>query len=212
MLFTTFNKVGEQTNLKYTPEFLQTLPCGLHRTPLLKAFSVLPEMSDLLANAKSMLMDEGHIPSEWVVDIKIHMLMPRQFPCIPNWHCDNVKRINGVVDYENINPNAPPMYLWLSEGPCTEFLARDVTLKSVANHGELHEELELLKNVVDTTHIKPQQWISMKQNTPHRGVAATKDGWRVFVRLTHKSIDSDRPVISELRRHCQVYLPQDFHW
>lgn len=25
-----------------------------------------------------------------VIDVKIHMLMPNQYPCIPNWHYDLV--------------------------------------------------------------------------------------------------------------------------
>ena len=49
--------------------------------------------------------------------------------------------------------------------------------------------------------------------TPHRGTQATENVWRVFVRLTHKSITPVSPVTNYIRRHCQVYLdPTTFSW
>lgn len=62
--------------------------------------------------------------------------------------------------------------------------------------------------------IPAQTWISMDQRTPHRGTLSDKNQWRVFVRLTHKSITPVRPVANDyVRRHCQVYLnPETFSW
>lgn len=43
-------------------------------------------------------------PTVFTWDVKIHMLMPNQYPCIPNWHFDNVPRINGIQKFDLIKP------------------------------------------------------------------------------------------------------------
>src|SRR3546814_9461958 len=54
--------------------------------------------------------------------------MPGHFPCIPNWHCDNVPRDESGLRYDLVDdlPRFPPMYLWISKGPATEFLAEGI--------------------------------------------------------------------------------------
>ena len=122
MLLTTY-KPGKETDLTFTPEFLQTLPCGLHRCPMDKAEKHLPEMQPLIESAP--------IPqsewNQWEVDIKIHMLMKGQYPCIPNWHCDNVPRnTDGKLEYGRIDFAEPAMLIWISGSPETTFLDRDI--------------------------------------------------------------------------------------
>ena len=164
-----------------------------------------------------MLLSQGHYPSEWEMDLKIHMLMKDQYPCIPNWHCDNVPRTEEGTRYDLIEEDSKPMYLWLSDSPTTEFLDRDFDAKSFIppSHGELSKWISMARewNKVRTIKAPTKTWISMGQATPHRGTQAQKNGWRVFVRLTHKSITPVRPVNNYIRRHCQVYLnPETFSW
>lgn len=193
-------------NLGFPQHMLARLSCGLFRCPLPLAYELMPELAALYRSAP---VDN---PEEWELDLKIHMLMKDQYPCIPNWHCDNVPRdAAGVVDYRQTSDLAPPMLLWVSDGPETEFLAAPLNLPTPRGHRELAESIRESGAAVQK--IVPQVWTSMDQLTPHRGTKATKDGWRIFARLTHRSITPDRPVLSYLRRHCQVYLDAtSFEW
>lgn len=48
---------------------------------------------------------------------------------------------------------------------------------------------------------------------PHRGMKSEKNQWRIFARLTHKSILPTRQQTSILRKHSQVYLDaSEFSW
>lgn len=209
MKLTTLNKVSH-TNLNWPQDTLQSLPCGLHRASLSEAYYLLPELSDLYDSAPI------ENPDDWEIDIKIHMLMKGQFPCIPNWHCDHVPRnSSNNLRYDKIDDRIAPMFVWISNGPQTEFLPEDLNyFGTIENHGYLNSLLtEYEKNgIMEPTKMKPQTWYQMAQNTPHRGTSSDQYQWRVFARLTHKSILPDRPVISKIRRHAQVYLPHDFHW
>lgn len=203
--FNTPHFAGE-TNLLFPQRMLAQLSCGLFRCPLPLAYDLMPELAALYRSAPVMK------PEEWELDLKIHMLMKDQYPCIPNWHCDNVPRVDGKVDYSLTSERVPPMLLWLSDGPETEFLAQQLILpEEPKGHRELAEAIR--ESGVPTQRIQPQTWMSMDQRTPHRGTKAEHDSWRVFARLTHKSITPDRPVLSHHRRHCQVYLDATaFEW
>ena len=199
----------------FSKDLLQTLPCGLHRATLIEANKLLPELRELYHYFPDEVLSDlmGDMES-WFIDIKITMLMKGQYPCIPNWHCDNVPRNNnGELEYGNITQNSKPMYLWLSGEPLTEFLAKDYQVGSVKDHGELDK---LIKGSDMLTRKLPQEtWVKMWQNTPHRGTVCKENTWRVFVRLTHKSLVGEflaRQKVNPLRRHSQVYLPHDFNW
>ncbi|WNH52461.1 hypothetical protein [Stenotrophomonas oahuensis] len=187
---------------------IQRMHNGLFRCPLVQAGELMPDLKPLFDNAPVFN------PDEWEVDVKVHMLMANQYPCIPNWHCDNVPRgADGEVDYSLTGDEwTVPMLLWVSDGPLTEFLAEPLALsKEPVSHRALAEAIRDHGN--PTQPIQPQHWYSMNQRTPHRGTKATEAGWRVFVRLTHRSIAPDRPVLSVMRRHSQVYLDAtQFSW
>lgn len=194
------------TNLTYSPETLQQLPCGLFRAPLDQAYSLMPEFAELYDSAP---VDD---PRQWELDLKIHMLMKNQYPALPNWHCDNVPRDQwGRLDYSAIDPSNPRMLLWISGGPHTEFLSFAGKYDNFANHGEMADRIR--ERNPETTLLPANTWVSMDQMTPHRAIAAKEHTWRVFARLTHRSIAPQRPVLSMIRRHCQVYLdPTTFSW
>lgn len=125
---------------------------------------------------------------DYLFDIKVHMLMPGQWPCIPNWHCDFVPRDpDKTLRPDLIKEDAPPMYLLVSGEPLTEFR--------------------------DGRKVEPWQWVKFTQRDEHRGVKATKFGWRVFVRAAHTMLFPehiyDLPIV---RRHTQVYIEPDFTW
>lgn len=204
-LLTSFH-AERSTNLTYSPETLQQLPCGLFRAPLDQAYRLMPEFAELYDSAPV------ERPDQWELDLKIHMLMKNQYPALPNWHCDNVPRdSSGKLDYDSIDDDNPRMLLWISGGPHTEFLSHSDRFEDFSNHGEMADVIREAKP--HTVLLPSNTWVSMDQMTPHRAVAAREHTWRVFARLTHRSIAPQRPVLSMMRRHCQVYLdPTTFSW
>lgn len=194
------------TDLQYSADLLQTLPCGLFRAPLYRAAELLPELADLYETAPV------EIPQDFEIDVKIHMLMRGQYPCIPNWHCDNVPRIEGRLRYDLAEPD-PGMFVWISGPPQTQFLARELELDDApGTHGDLADMLENRYPDAPRMTIGPNTWYRFDRLTPHRGRQVQESCWRIFARLTPKSITPQRPVLSQIRRHAQVYLPSNFHW
>lgn len=118
------------------------------------------------------------------------MLMPGQYPCIPNWHYDNIPRLNNVQDFSKVRPDLP-MYLWVSNEPLTQF-----------RKGE------------HTWFVTPQQWTRFTQEDEHRGTVSQHFCWRAFIRATHQDILPQNPSgHNPFRRHSQVYLDaSNFSW
>lgn len=143
----------------------------------------MPDLSELLETFPE-------DPNDFIWDIKVHMLMPGQFPCIPNWHFDNVPRVDGKQDFSKVQLDKP-MYLWLSGGPLTEF-----------------------RNGKESWCIEPETWTKFTQLDCHRGHVSKMHTWRGFIRATHKDIlNGDTKTRNPQRRHCQVYLNAgDFTW
>lgn len=126
------------------------------------------------------------------MDVKVHMLMPNQYPCIPNWHFDNIPRVNNVQDFGKVKLDLP-MYLWVSNTPLTQFRNKDI-----GNGG----------------YMIPGQWLKFNQKDEHRGTMSDTFQWRGFIRATHKEIlPANKSGSNPLRRHSQVYLDaKNFSW
>lgn len=144
--------------------------CGVHQATISQVIYLMPDLKELL----STFPDDPH---NFTWDVKVHMLMPNQYPCIPNWHVDNVPRENGIQRYDRIRPELP-MYCWISGPPLTQF-----------KHG----------------FITPKVWHRFNQQDEHRGTMSGDFVWRGFIRASHKDIIPAKSG-DHLRRHCQVYL------
>ena len=211
---TSFEPVGDRTHIHIPKEVLQNLPCGVFRATAEETVRAIPELRELIESFPVSAIED------YEFDVKIHMLMPDQFPCIPNWHCDNVPRdSNGTLDYAaTVKEEAVPMLIWLSGTPCTEFLRSNLQIDLPDNHIDLADQLEDLiyrasQDSPLTTFLPTQQWVKFRNTSPHRGVVSTQHQWRIFVRATHKSISPVRHQEGILRRHCQVYLDSaKFGW
>lgn len=157
--------------------------CGVHKARLDEAVRLMPDLKDLFYS----LPDN---PDNFTWDVKVHMLMPGQFPCIPNWHYDNVPRVNNVQDWDKVTPDLP-MWLWVSGNPLTEFRRNN-----------------------KTWFIEPKKWYRFTQCDEHRGTMSNEFTWRGFVRATHIGIMTpEKPGKDCLRRHSQVYLDAaNFRW
>lgn len=158
--------------------------CGVHRASWASLLVSMPEVAALVYKS----FPENVRDFTW--DVKVHMLMPGQYPCIPNWHYDNIPRVNNEQDWDKVRADLP-MYLWISNEPLTEFRKGNIRAK-----------------------IKPQTWVRFTQADEHRGTMSEDFQWRGFIRATHKDILPANPSgPSVLRRHSQVYLDaNNFSW
>ena len=93
--------------------------CGVHHAPASAVLALMPDLAPILDT----FPDKAEM---FTWDVKVHMLMPGQYPCIPNWHTDFVPRVNGIQRFDQVRPDLP-MYLWVSGAPLTQF-----------KHGYLH--------------------------------------------------------------------------
>ncbi len=155
-----------------------------------ETIKLMPEVKPILDELIESNMLE--LPADqYAVDVKIHMLMPEQFPCIPNWHRDFVPRDENLKrDFRALT--GEKMYMWLSGAPLTEY-----------------------KNKKGESSFKPaKQWHSFTQHDLHRGTRCEEHTWRCFIRVIPKKfIHSTTINVGQLRRHTQVYLDSNkFKW
>ena len=162
-------------------EQIQKLHPGLFHCPYKEVERLMPEIFPIVQECPADYLIDS------VLDVKIHMLMPNQWPCIPNWHHDLVPRTKvGTQDYTAVNTHKK-MYLWLSGAPFTEF-----------SDGEF---------------IKPRSWHGFTQLDSHRGTMSTIFTWRIFIRVAPPEFISVGIPDQWLRRHSQVYLDvNNFKW
>jgi len=158
--------------------------CGVFKCPWLAAINLQPELREPLEQLENSGMLEYPV-ERYVVDSKIHMLMPGQYPCIPNWHYDMVPRdVLGNQDFSMTLPDQ--MYLWLSNGPLTEF---------------------------EDGFTIPRKWKRFTQSERHRGTVSNEFTWRAFIRVCPDTILTPGKSHEWMRRHCQVYLDAaNFNW
>lgn len=155
-----------------------------------KTVELMPEVEPILLELCDSNMLEMY-PRNYLVDVKVHMLMPKQWPCIPNWHKDFIPRDENMErQFDKIT--GEKMYMWISGEPLTEY-----------------------KDAKGGIYTKPaQQWSSFTQHDTHRGTMAKTHTWRCFIRVIPKSLV---PVAqtndNQIRRHSQVYLDNGkFTW
>ena len=150
---------------------------------------IVPILDDLAIWVPEQELNFWH---DKLIDVKVHMLMPGQYPCIPNWHRDftprkGMERIEGWKAPED----DPKMYMWLSGGPLTEYrIDEDVTIFKPA-----------------------QQWHEFTRNCMHRGTKSEEHQWRCFIRIIPDVfVHSHQMNAGQIRRHSQVYLSEKFRW
>lgn len=152
--------------------------CGVHLAPFSEVIRHMPD----LASTINTFPDNAE---DFTWDVKVHMLMPRQYPCIPGWHVDSIPREGGVQRFDKALYNLP-MYFWVSGPPLTQFM---------------------------NGYVLPETWHKFTQSDSHRGTPANSFCWRGFIRATHKDILAPKENGDYLRRHCQVYVLEDnYQW
>ncbi len=153
--------------------------------------------------------------SECVVDTRVHMLMPGWYPCIPGWHTDDVPRKGKYNQPDYVTPEYKAEHVMMIVGGAatgckTEFACGDLSLPNrktrlYAKWNDLINQ-KLEAGQLDIRTAEDYLWCWFDWQTLHRGVPATKAGWRYFIRVS-KRTDRCRTVTNEVRKQVQVYLP-----
>lgn len=162
--------------------------CGVMLCSFSQTAKLMPEVFPMLES----LMLSGAANSSYLIDVKVHMLMPGQYPCIPNWHEDFVPRPTGkgVKDFSKIS--LEPMFLWVSGEPETEW--------------KHPEDIEYIES-------GGYRWAKFTQEDSHRGTKSTIHTWRCFIRAIPAAFPHEGMPRGIIRRHSQVYLDaQTFTW
>lgn len=150
------------------------------------------------------------------IDSRVHMLMPRWYPCIPGWHCDDFYRPEGQPALEHLLP-VKHYCLVLGTDVCTtEFVWQPLDLPSpteiyeaygsdrplYAHYNEMIEE-----RGVKTRRLRSGEVVRFDGLDFHRGLPAKRAGWRAFIRIT---VSDHREPRNEIRNQTQVYLTAPF--
>jgi hypothetical protein len=149
----------------------------------------MPEVSPLL---NSILPHLQYNPDDYLVDVKVHMLMPGEYPCLPNWHRDFVPRDEDKKLLLDEITQEDLMYIHVSGEPFTEW-----------------------KGFRDQFKSDGFNWIAFNQKDIHRGVKSEVHTWRGFMRLIPKwFVHPGTKNMGQIRRHTQVYIdnPENFKW
>ena len=144
-----------------------------------------------------------------IIDSRVHMLKRGWYPCIPGWHVDDFYRpTDGQPDLEHI-PHQSHYMMLLGDCSRTQFLDGPVRLHDPIPGEKLYDSYNrqinrlLARKDVGVKSVETGRIIRFGNGDLHRGVAATGDGWRFFIRAT---IGSTRKPENEIRRQVQVYL------
>lgn len=162
--------------------------CGVFLCDINQTGELMPEVIPVIRSVEPFI--EKPI-NEYLIDVKVHMLMPGQYPAIPNWHADFVPRDRNLRK-EPSKITGEKMYLWCSNQPFTEFKSEVKRISTLFG-----------------------DWVEMDQRTIHRGVKSNNHNWRCFIRLIPKHFVHKHTVnIGTIRRHSQVYIdnPENFTW
>lgn len=180
----------------------------LYRADMDFAEKNCPALEEFLFLARAYYPNRGGYKYE-SLDAKVTMLKPGWWPCIPGWHLDDFYRPNGQPDIENLTYHSSIHLMALfGDASLTEFVDQKINLplppQDEVVYGFYNREIERLK----------PRTVICQENTIyhfsafdfHRGMPATKSGWRGFVRLT---FSNERPPKNEIRSQVQVYVPHD---
>lgn len=159
----------------------------------------------------------GALPESWfqdsslLIDSRTHMLMPGWFPCIPGWHHDDVprERSDGQPNYVNPSYRSKHCMAIFGDASVTEFAIGQATFPEVPLGGvyyrEWHPKVEeyITTGILKRERVPQATQVFFNWQSWHQGTAATKNGWRLFIRA---SIGGTRKPANEIRHQTQIYM------
>lgn len=227
---TVFNRnpLGVGVRIEAPDQALVRNTLGLVNASIEDAIRYGGELTRAAIGAMNLRNDRKHL----IVDVKVHMLMPKFYAAIPGWHCDGVPRGETWSPLEKAPPRMdvqtaisdgkkPPLrptrfhMLVTGDGCLTEFVDVPNIDIDLATDARLYADMnrELLKRDPPVRPVPSCQVIEFDWWDIHRGVEATMHEWRYFVRVAEIDIaEPERDLRKVIRTQHQVYAPQDFGW
>lgn len=150
----------------------------------------------------------GH---DWIIDSRVHMLMPGWYPCIPGMHHDDIPRstANGQPNYVNPEYRAEHV-LGLVNGDIapTQFAVGEIELE-IPTEGIIYKQWhpKVMQAIADGTmksySAESGVILQFDSESFHQGTMAVAGGWRWFIRVSR---NTHRKPTNEIRKQVQVYL------
>lgn len=154
---------------------------------------------------------DWQITDEWVIDSRVHMLMPGWYPCIPGFHHDDVprERADGQPEYDN--PSYRSKHVMGMVGGCsyTQFAIGEANFPRIPENEVCYKvwhpivEKYLEHGKLESVMAENGKLIFFDDRTWHQGTKSVENGWRFFIRVSTKT---KRVPTNELRHQVQVYL------
>lgn len=145
----------------------------------------------------------------WIIDSRVHMLMPGWYPCIPGWHHDDIPRsaTNGQPNYDNPEYKAVHRMCVIGKSAMPEFLNQIVALDKVENDVVYKVWNDQINNIpgLRTQTLQSGDVVEFGEQDFHRGLPATQDCWRFFIRASR---NTTRQFHNEIRKQVQVYMSE----
>ena len=179
-----------------------------------------------LPEAERVKLPEDWIDSEIVVDTRVHMLMKGMYPCIPGWHHDYVERnrSSGQPDYDKIYYHSEHLLFLIGDVAPTQFAVGKAeynpAMEGTNVYSQWHKETEnhIKSATLEVKSVPTNHWILFNDFSMHQGVAAEKNAWRFFMRVSRffKEIEEGIEYISppkyanQARKQVQVYMKDPF--
>lgn len=179
----------------------------LYRASLDFALQHAPELEEFVTRVRETNPQPHRYES---LDVKVAMLKRGWWPCIPGWHLDDFYRPTGEQPDIAHLPEHPSTHFMVlfGDSSLTQFLEQEYELELPPPTGTVYGFYDkLIENGgVPRMTVEQNTLYRFTSTDFHRGMPATKDGWRAFVRLT---LGNERPPKDEIRSQVQVYVPQD---
>lgn len=205
-------KIDVKNRISVYPQSVIKNEPMLHRCDLATASKLGgPITREFLSKLPSKITD---LP-DFIVDSRVHMLMPGWWPCIPGYHHDDIERgCDGQPNYDYVRYE-PQHVMCLANGDLapTEFAIGHSEFPDVPKgqncYGAWHPEVVRQIETGELIHYKAPSGVPIYFNcyTWHQGVQAVGTGFRWFVRA---SWNTERHPLNELRMNANVYLESPF--
>jgi len=183
----------------------------LYRASRQFAYSHLKKFPSIIDAIKHIPRDKTLYKYE-SIDLKVTMLNPGWYPCIPGWHLDDFWRKNGQPALEELDIHGSIHYMFFTEGgdSSTQFMIGPHILPPPSEkdpsenvYGYYNRIIESDKAKIVST-LEPNRLYMFKCIDFHRGTPAKSSGWRIFFRLTQSN---HRVPFNQIRQQVQVYIP-----
>jgi hypothetical protein len=152
---------------------------------------------------------------DFIIDSRVHMLMPGFYPCIPGWHLDDVPRTreDGQPEHDHPAYKSENIMTIIGDASITEFVRGELELEDIGFkegsvygkwNADINKQLSQANCRISVKKAPELALIHFPFGAFHRGTPATKNGWRFFIRA---NFNTARKPVNEMRRQVNVYLP-----